>query len=178
MNFQKFIKKVDDEHKKVLILGEAVYDFKKVYDNPIKEVRNSEDVRRIVGYYFGIKNLEIPLVISISFLNEEASFLLLKLVEESQFTIILLSRYDNISSILLSRIEEVVKYEKGKIKSEFLSIKIGKEIIEEKLDDDSSYYNRLKYIIEYSPQMLFMESRISEVKRNRDKIRDILYEEY
>ncbi|MFW6029673.1 MAG: hypothetical protein ACOCRO_05400, partial [Halanaerobiales bacterium] len=112
----KDIKKILDnieENCPILLMGDAVIDFKKDYTNPVNKVRNIDDVRELVAYYSGIDFLDYPLVIEgLSFLDNKAVFVLLKLVEESELNIILLSKFDKISPIILSRIKTKIKYYK------------------------------------------------------------------
>lgn len=164
------------EHiKKALILGDAVVDFKKKYKNPVKRVEDREDVRELISYYIDLKSLEVPLVIEgLSFLDEKSNFLLLKLVEESNFPVVLLSRFDNISAVMLSRIKEVIKYNKKEVDSELLNPKTGIDVIKDKLSEDSNYFDRVKYISDISPQIFYFDSYLSNVRRNRNKIRDVI----
>lgn len=109
----------------------------------------------------------------LSFLNQDALFILLKLVEESELNIILLSRFDNIPSVILSRVRKIVKYKNKESKSQFLDLKEGIEIVNRNIDEDSHYYDKLKYIIKYSPKIYYIESNMNRV-RNKGKIKDII----
>lgn len=163
-----------EKYSPVLLLGDAVKDFIQVYDGKIDRVRNIDEVREIVSYYMNLPSLDRILVIEgLSFLNKKASFMLLKLVEESSLPIILLSRFDNISEIILSRIRTIMKYNKGKIKSEFLGLGDGVEVVNDKLSDDSHYYDELKNYSKYCPLLYYVKSNIN-VGRNKHKILNIL----
>lgn len=158
----------------ILLLGQATMDFKKHYDKRIDRVSNAEKVKEVVSYYTNLPALRVPLVLDgISFLNKKSIFTLLKLVEEATFPVVLLSKFDKISPIVLSRVKTVLKYQSEKTTSEFLPISEGLEILNDKLDDDSHYFDRLKYINKYSPLIYFIESNLGNV-RNKDKILNII----
>lgn len=159
----------------VIFIGNSVLDFKKIYNKRVIRVTDAESVRDIVSYYMNIDNLDVPLVVDgLSFLEEKSMFLLLKLVEESSFPIILLSRFDKVSPIILSRIKTIIKYQTEKVNSEFLDCSDGEEIVKEKLSEESSYFDRLKYISKFSPKMYYYEKQLNNV-RNKEKIKSILY---
>ena len=163
-----------EEYSPVLLLGSAVQDFKKVYTSKIEKVKNIEDVRDLVGYYKGIRELDYILVIDgLSFLGKDAIFTLLKLVEDSELDIILLSKFDNVPAVIVSRVKFIVKYSNKECKSQLLELEDGIDIVEEKVDRDSHYFDRLKYIIKYSPKMYYVENNMGRI-RNKNKIKDII----
>ena len=158
----------------VLLIGDAVNDFRRAWKYPIKRVTNTEEVRELIAQYQGVNSLQYPLVIEdLGFLNESQNFMLLKLVEEAKFPIILLARYDKISAIMLSRIKTVVKYQKEEIKSEFLSPVAGSAKIEEQLSADSHYYDVVRYQMMYSPKLYMYTTQLKKT-RGRDKIISLL----
>lgn len=163
-----------ETYSPVLLMRDAVKDFIKNYEGKIERVRNVDDVRELISYYVGIPDLGRTLVIEgISFLNQRASFMLLKLVEESKLPIVLLSRFDNVSEIILSRIRTTLKYNNQKVNSEFLEINDGRDVVRDKVSEDSHYYDVLKNYSKYSPIMYYIEENM-KVRRGKDKIMDIL----
>jgi len=94
----------------VLLVGKAVSLFKQMYKDPIRELKNTDDVRDFIAEYTGIKSSKPVVISDIGYLQKQTSFLLLKLVEEAQFPAILLSTEDKVDSILLSRVKNVIKF--------------------------------------------------------------------
>ena len=148
----------------VLLMGDAVVLFHKMYSGPIKEVEASEDVREIVADYYKIENLSHPLIIEdLSSLSNSAQFLLLKLVEEAKFPIILLSTYDKVSPIILSRCKRIVKFTMAPVSSEFRSASSGQEEIAAKLSQDSDPMDVLRYERDISPDLYRYEKIMGDI---------------
>ena len=158
----------------VILMADAVTVFKKLYSGPIKEVSSIEDVRDLVSYYYGIDNLNRPLIIEdLCLLTDSASFLLLKLVEEAKFPIILLSSYDKVSPIILSRCKYILKFSIADVSSLFMSASSGKEAMEEYLSEDSNQMDKYRWMRDNSPQLYYYSIRCNNVS-NVDKILKIL----
>lgn len=94
----------------VLLVGKAVSLFKQMYKEPIRELKNTDDVRDFISEYTGIKSSKPVVISDIGYLQKQTAFLLLKLVEEAQFPTIILSTEDKVDSILLSRVKNVIKF--------------------------------------------------------------------
>ncbi len=151
----------------LLIMASAVEDFLKVYKGPIKEVRDSEDVRELVSYYLSISSIGYPLVISdLSYLTSNATNLLLKKVEETNFPIVLLAKYDNVSPMLLSRMKTVVKYYNHQISSELLGVKEGLRTLDG-LGQEIDYFDRLNEIVRKSPKIYYYDRALGYVKNKK-----------
>lgn len=158
----------------LLVMGSAVTSFKKAYTDVIVQVRDMESLRETVSYYNNIPFLERILVIEdLSFLPRKADGVLLKFIEESPLKIVILSTFDVVDSVLLSRFKRVIKFSSEKINSQFLSVKEGYAKVEDELSDNTSRYDRLRYVAKYSPKILFIEKNIGKVG-NKDKIMQIL----
>lgn len=158
-----------------IFLNDASLDFLKLYKYTVREVKNTDDVREIVSEYSMRNKTDHALVISgLSFINQRAVSILLKLVEESSFDLVLLSRFDQVSSVLLSRMKTVVKYSNNKIKSKFLDADEGLYRLNEELEKiDDHYFNKLKLMSEISPILYYLEKKMGRI-RNKDKIIDII----
>lgn len=158
----------------ILLMSDAVVLFKKIYSGPIKSVSNSDEVRELVSYYYGVKELSHPLIIEdLSNLSESASFLLLKLVEEATYPIILLSLYDKVSPILLSRCKSVLKFSLTDFSCNFLPAFKGKEAMDEYLSEDSSKMDQIRWMRDNSPMLFYYKTILKEVV-NVDKMLNIL----
>lgn len=169
----KEIVRSPDQYAPALLMASAALDFKRLYEHPIRTVRTTEEVRDLVAYYISLRSLEHCLVIEdLSFLQEQASFLLLKLVEESEFPVVLLSTFDKVSPIILSRIKTFVKYSKEKTTSDFLDVEVGISRLLD-LSPDSHYFDRVKNMARNCPKLYFYEASFGKV-RNREKIIRIL----
>jgi hypothetical protein len=94
----------------VLLVGKAVSLFKIMYKDPIRELKNNDDVKEFISEYTGIKTPKPVVISDLGNLQRQSAFLLLKLVEEAEFPIILLSTEDKVDSILLSRIKRIIKF--------------------------------------------------------------------
>lgn len=158
----------------LLVVGSAVVEFKKAYTDVIVRVQDIEGLREIVSYYTAIKELDRLLVIEdIAFLPRKADGILLKFVEESPLKIVILSTFDVVDSVLVSRFKRVIKFSKEETDSLFLSTKEGYSKVEEELSENTSKFDRLRYIGKYSPKIYFMESQMKGI-RNKEKIMQIL----
>lgn len=154
----------------LLIMGDAVTDFKKNYKGPIITIQDMDSLRDFISYYGSINYLDRPIVLEdLSFLPQGSEGYLLKFVEESKLDLILISRFDRVSPVLLSRIKNVQKYYKDKIESQFLSASKGSNLIEDTLSKDSHYYDKVRYMGKYAPKLIFLEKKI-RVTRNKNKI--------
>ena len=158
----------------VLLIGDASVCFEKLYSGPMKEVFNSDDVRELVTYYYGVEHLSHPLVIKdLGSLSEEASFLLLKLVEEAKYPIILLSSYDKVSPILLSRCRKILKFSMTDISSDFLPAFVGKSAMDEYLAEGSDKMDQLKWMRDHSPMLYYYYTTVGKTS-NIDKMLNLL----
>lgn len=165
---KKFIEQ-NKEYPLVLI-GDAVSDWKKNYHGPIVEVSDIKELHEAIAYYSGITRLDRPVVISdVSLVGDEANSALLKFIEDSPLQIVLLSRYDKLDSVLLSRVKRVEKYYKTNTDSMFLRCSVGQEKINDQLSEDSHYYDKVRYMGKYSPKLLQVE-KIIKVSRIKNKI--------
>lgn len=154
----------------MLVIGSAVLDFKKACSDPIVQVTDTQSLREVVAYYSSIAVLDRLLIIEdLSFLPKGAEVTLLKFVEETSLKLVLLSYYDVVSPILLSRCKVVVKYQKEPTESAFLSPADGSKKIDELVVENTSYYDRVRYMGKYSPKVYFLEKMLGTA-RNRDKI--------
>lgn len=153
--------------------GDAVSDFKKYYKGPIVHLENDKDLREHIAYYSGLDDIGRLLVIEdISFITG-ANTILLKFIEETKLPVVLLSRYDKMDGVLLSRIKHIEKYYRDETGSQFLTGKRGQEIIENTLSENSSYFDRVRYMGKYSPVLFKLEKKI-KVKRIRKRIVEFL----
>lgn len=158
----------------ILLIGDAVTIFKKMYSGPIKSVYTPDDVRDVVSYYHGIQDLSHPLIIEdLSSLSASSSFLLLKLVEEAKFPIILLSSYDKVSPIILSRCRAIVKFSIAEVTCQFLPAYKGKEAMDEYLSEDSEKMDQLRWMRDNSPMLYYYKMRLGD-KTAVDKMLNIL----
>ncbi len=158
----------------VLLMADAVTVFKRMYSGPIKYVSNTEEVRELVSYYYGVKDLNHPVIIEdLCLLKEGASFLLLKLVEEATFPIILLSTYDKVSPILLSRCKSIIKFSLAEINCQFMPAYRGKEAMDEYLSEDSQIMDKFRWMRDNSPMLYYYTSQAGKLP-NIDKVLSIL----
>lgn len=158
----------------LLLLDDAVVMFKRMYSGPIKYIGNTEDVRDLVSYYYGVSQLDHPLVIEdLTNVKSDSVFLLLKLVEESKFPIVLLSIYDSVSPIILSRCRTILKFSIAPVDSQFLPAYKGKEVMDEYLSENSDVADRNRWYRDNSP-MLYYYSKLLNKSRNIDKILNLL----
>ena len=155
----------------LLIVGEAYYTFKKAYKGKIITV-NMENIREVVAYYSTVKLDYILVLEDIALLSSNATNFLLKLVEDIDYPLILLASYDNVNSILLSRIKTFVKFSK-EVSSEFLPPKKGLEVIEDKLSPDTAYIDKVRYQLQYSPRLYYLDHIVGNT-RNKSKFISIL----
>lgn len=158
----------------MMIVGSAVFDFKKVCKDPIVQVTDMQSLREVVAYYNSIQSLDRMLIIEdISFLPKGSEVTLLKFVEETKLKLVLLSVYDVSSSILLSRCKRVVKYQKEKTESQWLPPSDGSKKIDELVVENTSYYDRVRYMGKYSPKVYYLDHMLGSA-RNKDKILSII----
>ena len=162
--------KINKNDFPLLIMGDAVIDFKREFDGPIVSVKDITELKEIIAYYSGISQLDRILVIEdISFLGKAVNTTLLKFVEETKLDLVLLSKYDRIDEVLLSRIKLVVKYYKEPTDSKFLRCTEGNERMEEALSADSHYFDRVRYMGKLAPKLLLLDKTI-KIKRVKNKI--------
>lgn len=154
----------------LLIMGDAVTDFKKCYVGKINTADNMEEMRELVAYYTSIDKLDRPLVIEdISLFAKNGEGVLLKFVEETKLDLILLSRFDKVSNVLLSRIKRVEKYYKDPVTSQFMSVSSGYQALQQTLEPSSHYYDKVRYMGRLSPKQIYLEKNIRQ-RRNKEKI--------
>lgn len=162
--------RINDNDYPVLIMGDAVTDFKKEYNGPIVSVKDIAELKEIIAYYSGISKLDRQLVIEdISFLGKDANTTLLKFVEECKLDLILLSKFDKMDEVLLSRIKRIIKYSKIPTESRFLRCSEGLEQMEESLSPDSHYFDRVRYMGKLAPKLILLDKTV-KVKRIKNKI--------
>lgn len=158
------------QNSPVLLIGKAVSLFKRMYKDPIRELKNTADVKEFIEEYAG-KSFPKPVVISdIGYLQKQAAFLLLKLVEEAKFPVIILSTEDKVDSILLSRIKRIVKFPLDEnTNNKMMDISLAyNEVYEEK-----KVMNKMKYYAENCPQMYKLENDVPYSKY-RNSVIEIL----
>lgn len=154
----------------LLIMGDAVTDFKKIYSDKINTADNMEEMRELIAYYTSISYLDRPLVIEdISLFAKNGEGVLLKFVEETKLKLILLSRFDKVSNVLLSRIKMVVKYYKEPVTSQFMTVSSGYQALQQSVEPSSHYYDKVRYMGKLSPKQIYLEKNIRQ-RRNKEKI--------
>lgn len=154
----------------LLIMGDAVTDFKKSYRGMINSVEDLDGMRELIAYYTSIKGLDRLLVVEdISLFAKNGEGLLLKFVEETPLKLILLARFDKVSNVLLSRVKRVVKYYKEPVTSQFMTVSSGVQALESALEPGSHYYDRIRYMGKFSPKQIYLEKNIRQ-NRNKEKI--------
>lgn len=154
----------------LLIMGDAVTDFKKNYGDKINTAENLEEMRELIAYYTSISYLDRPLVIEdISLFAKNGEGVLLKFVEETNLRLILLSRFDKVSNVLLSRVKLVVKYYKDPVTSQFMSVSAGYQALQQSIEPSSHYYDKIRYMGKLSPKQIYLEKNIRQ-RRNKEKI--------
>lgn len=154
----------------LLIMGDAVTDFKKNYFGKINSAENMEEMRELIAYYTSISYLDRILVLEdISLFAKKGEGVLLKFVEETPLDLILLSRFDKVSNVLLSRIKRVVKYYNEPVTSQFMKVSSGYATLQEQLEPNSHYYDKVRYMGKLSPKMIYLEKNVKQ-RRNKDKI--------
>ena len=109
----------------------------------------------------------------LSFLPDSCEGLLLKFVEESKLDLVMLSLFDKVSLTLLSRVKRVMKYSREKVNSDFNSVSVGVQRLDESLKPDSHYYDKVRYMGMYSPLMFYLDRNIKR-ERNKAKILSFL----
>lgn len=154
----------------LLIMGDAVTDFKKNYSGKINAAENMEEMRELIAYYTSISYLDRVLVLEdISLFAKNGEGVLLKFVEETLLDLVLLSRFDKVSNVLLSRVKRVVKYYNDPVTSQFMKVSIGYSTLQEQLEPNSHYYDKVRYMGKLSPKMIYLEKNVKQ-RRNKDKI--------
>ena len=154
----------------MLVIGDAVTDFKKNFQGPIVSVKDIAELKEVIAYYSGIDKLDRVLVIEdISFLGTDANTTLLKFVEETRFQLVLLSRFDRVDEVLLSRIRSVEKYYRDATDSKFMGLLEANQRIEDSLSSDSHYFDKVRYMAKLAPKLLLVEKTI-KIKRVKSKI--------
>lgn len=160
------------ETSPVLLVGKAVSLFKTMYKDPIRELKNTADVREFMSEYTG-KVLSKPVVISdLGYLQKQTAFLLLKLVEEAKFPVILLSTEDKVDSILLSRVKRVVKFPVNE-KTDNKLISISDAFNQVYGESDKKIMDKLSFYAENCPQLYKLESEIP-FNKHRNAMIEIL----
>lgn len=168
---KKFIE--ENQEYPLVLMGDAVTDFYKSYEGPVVQVNDDRELKDTLAYYSGIPNLGRPLVISdISFIPG-SNLILLKFLEETPLQVILLSRYDKLDPIITSRIRKIVKYYKDKTDSKFMNPAAGYKLVEEKLSNDSSYFDKVRYWGKFSPSILKLEKTIKS-SRVKERLKSML----
>lgn len=143
----------------VLLVGKAVPLFKQMYKDPIRELKNTEDVKDFIMEYTG-KTFSKPVVISdLGYLQKQTAFLLLKLIEEAMFPVILLSTEDKIDSILLSRVKRVVKFPLDE-RTDNSFMPISDAFNKVYGDSEEKPVNKINFYAENCPMLYKLESEI------------------
>ena len=142
----------------VLLVGKAVSLFKQMYKDPIRELKNNNDVKEFVTEYTGITSPKPVVISDIGYLQSNTAFLLLKLVEEAKFPVILLSTEDKVDSILLSRVKRGIKFPMDEITGNNL-ISIP-DAFAQVYGDEKKIINKIKYYAENCPQLYRLESDV------------------
>ena len=142
----------------VLLVGKAVSLFKGMYKDPIRELKNNDDVKELVTEYTGIKSPKPVVISDIGYLQRHSAFLLLKLVEEAKFPVILLSTEDKVDSILLSRVKRVIKFPMDEVTNNNL-IPIS-DAFAQVYGDEKKVMNKTKFYAENCPEMYRLENDI------------------
>lgn len=152
----------------ILLIGNAMYIFKKLYRGHIYHIENTEDAKNIISKFYGV-SYEKPIVIEdISFLYRDT--ILLKLIEDIKLPIILLSTEDNISNTLKSRINTFIKFPNDTVKCEYIKVLDALEYIEQtELKNESLD----KYIAEFCPEIARLNYKMKN-RKNKDKLLQIL----
>jgi hypothetical protein len=154
----------------LVVIGDAVTDYKRYYDGVIITLQSISDLREKIAYYSSVSNIGRVLVLEdISFLGTEATAALLKFIEETTIPVVLLSRYDKLDRVLLSRIRRVVKYYKEPTGSKFMSPSLGHQQMQDTLSSDSHYYDVVRYMGKLSPKLLMIDKAV-KVVRIKNKI--------
>ena len=154
----------------LLSMGDAVTDFKKNYSGKINAAENMEEMREPIAYYTSISYLDRVLVLEdISLFAKNGEGVLLKFVEETPLDLVLLSRFDKVSNVLLSRVKGVVKYYNDPVTSQFMKVSTGYSTLQEQLEPNSHYYDKVRYMGKLSPKMIYLEKNVKQ-RRNKDKI--------
>lgn len=143
----------------VLLIGKAVSLFKRMYKDPIRELKNTADVKEFVEEYTGLECPKPVVISDIGYLQKQTAFLLLKLVEEAKFPVIILSTEDKVDSILLSRVKRIVKFPLDEITDNKL-IDISDAFNEVYNNDEAKIMNKVKYYAENCPQLYQLECEI------------------
>lgn len=165
---EKFIQ--ENKAYPMVIIGDAVTDFKKTFRGKINSAENMDEMRELLAYYTSISHLDRPLVIEdISLFSKNGEGVLLKFVEETPLNLILLSRFDKVSNVLLSRIKRVVKYYNEPVTSQFLTVSKGSAALEQSLEPSSHYFDKIRYMGKLSPKQIYLEKNIKR-GRNKEKI--------
>ena len=162
----------------ILLVGGAMILFKKMTDKYIYKLTNSKEVRDFINRFSGIEYDRPVIVEDIGALNEQSSFLLLKLVEDAKFPIILLSYTDNISEILLSRIKTYIKFPvDNKTSCAFVPISEAQESVYDERGNLSVDESTLEsYCAENCPELYLLHRKTLHL-RNRKKYFELLKED-
>lgn len=165
---------IDDieRYEPIAFVSGASIDFKKLYPHPTKRVINTQELRELVSYFLGVRNLEVPLAIEgLSFVRRESLSILLKLVEESSFPIILIFRYDKLTDALNSRIKTLVKYPAYETRSKLMEpIEYYKQFTDFQYNN---HFEKINHLSENSPKVYAIQQKFNKI-RNRDKAMRIL----
>lgn len=157
----------------VLVMGDAVSDFKMGNKYPINRVGDAKSIRELVEKYSVIEALDYPLIVEdLSFISDIGASLLLKIVEAAKIQMIFLALYDKVPTILLSRMRRVIKYKKEKTMSNFISA--GKALNSIYLErEDEHFYELCKRMARYSPEAYYYDRLVKNVKQ-KEKLIQIL----
>lgn len=143
----------------VLLVGKAVPLFKKMYKDPIRELKSADDVKEFVSEYTGISSSKPVVISDIGYLHKTTAFLLLKLVEEAKFPAILLSSDDKVDSILLSRVKRVVKFPKDEeTGNKFIPIRDAYNQVYG--ESDKKVIDKTKFYAENCPDLYKLEENV------------------
>lgn len=157
-----------------LLIGGAVVDFKKKFNGRIEHIENLEQLRDLVSFYNGVKNLPRLIVIDdISVIGKDSEQVILKFTEETKLKVVILSYFDVVSSVFLSRMKRVDKYSVGKVESNFRPVSKGYREYCDGVESNTLYYDKVLRMSKISPKLWYLEKEINS-KKLLEKIVSIL----
>lgn len=154
--------KTIQEASPVLLVGKAVSLFKTIYKDPIRELKNTNDVKEFVTEYTGIKSSKPVVISDIGYLTKNAAFLVLKLVEEAKFPVIILSTEDKVDSILLSRVKRTVKFPMDeRTNNSLMSVSSAfGQVYGNDESNQTRVVNKIQFYAENCPELYRIESEV------------------
>jgi hypothetical protein len=152
----------------VLLVGGAMFIFKKMYRGNIYRLENTDDAKDFIERFYNIEYNKPIVVEDISLLYRDT--ILLKLVEEIKLPLILLASEDNISNTLQSRIKTYIKYPVNEIKCSYNKILESLDYINQ---NDLSSKDLDIYISNNCPELARLNHKM-KLRKNKDKLQQIL----